>query len=66
MLQNRLGGTFFKLRLQLDRVRVDPFAYLRDVLTRFAPTPINDLDQFLPDRWTNREISAVETAAASA
>jgi hypothetical protein len=56
----------FSLIATCQRHRVDPFAYLRDVLTRFAPTPINELDQFLPDRWTNPEISAVKTAAASA
>jgi len=31
-----------------------------------AATPIDELDPFLPDRWTGREISAVEAAAASA
>jgi hypothetical protein len=30
---------------------IDPFAYLRDVLTRIAATPISQLDQFLPDCW---------------
>ena len=30
---------------------IDPFAYLRDVLTRIAPCPINEIDQFLPARW---------------
>jgi len=30
---------------------VDPFAYLKDVLTRIAATPVSQLDQFLPDRW---------------
>gem|GEM_PF-1017981 len=30
---------------------VDPFAYLKDVLTRIAATPVSRLDQFLPDRW---------------
>ena len=30
---------------------IDPFAYLRDVLTKIASCPINEIDQFLPDRW---------------
>ncbi len=30
---------------------IDPFAYLRDVLARIRACPINDLGQFLPDRW---------------
>jgi len=29
---------------------VDPFAYLKDVLTRIGATPVSQLDQFLPDR----------------
>jgi len=60
------AAVLFSLMATCQRHRIDPFAYLRDVLTRFAPTPINELDQFLPDRWTGREISAVQTAAASA
>lgn len=60
------AAVLFSLMATCQRHRVDPFAYLRDVLTRFAPTSINELDQFLPDRWNNRGISAVETAAASA
>lgn len=30
---------------------IDPFAYLRDVLSRIVSCPINEIDQFLPDRW---------------
>ena len=30
---------------------VDPYAYLRDIFTRLPTTPLNQLDQFLPDRW---------------
>lgn len=60
------AAVLFSLIATCQRHRVDPFAYLRDVLTRFARTPINELDQFLPDRWTGREISTVEAAAASA
>jgi transposase len=33
------------------RQEIDPFAYLRDVLTRFAACPINEIAQFLPHRW---------------
>ncbi len=32
------------------RQEIDPFAYLRDVLTNFAACPINEIDQFLPAR----------------
>jgi transposase len=33
------------------RQEIDPFAYLRDVLTKIASCPINEIDQFLPARW---------------
>lgn len=34
-----------------QRHQIDPFAFLRDVLARISACPIDDLDQFLPDRW---------------
>jgi hypothetical protein len=33
-----------------QRHEVNPYAYLRDVLTRLAATPLSQLDQLLPDR----------------
>jgi hypothetical protein len=36
------------------RLNLDPFAYIRDVLTRLAAVPLSadELDRLLPDRWT--------------
>ncbi len=34
-----------------QRHKLDPFRYLRDVLTRIAATPLSQLPQLLPDRW---------------
>jgi len=34
-----------------QRHGVDPFAYLKDVLTRIGARPVSRLDEFLPDRW---------------
>ncbi len=31
--------------------RIDPWAYLRDVLTRIAAHPVNTLDELLPSNW---------------
>ncbi len=30
---------------------VNPFAYLRDVLTRLAALPVSQLPELLPNRW---------------
>jgi transposase len=46
------AAVLFTLMATCQRHRVDPFAYIRDVLTRLPATPINDLNQFLPDRWS--------------
>ncbi|MCI0559748.1 MAG: transposase, partial [Nitrososphaera sp.] len=40
--------TFVQTCLRLD---IEPFEYLKDVLTRLPGTPISQIDQFLPDRW---------------
>ena len=33
------------------RHKIDPFEYIKDVLTRLPGTPTSQIDQFLPDRW---------------
>lgn len=33
------------------RHAIDPFAYLRDVLTRLPTHPLDRLTELLPDRW---------------
>jgi hypothetical protein len=45
------AAILFSLVATCQRHKVEPFAYLRDVLTRIAATPISQLDQFLPDHW---------------
>ncbi len=45
------AAVLFGLFDTCQRHRVDPFAYLRDVLTRIAATPFNQLGQFLPNAW---------------
>lgn len=34
-----------------QRLKIDPYAYLRDVLERIAEHPVNALDQLLPANW---------------
>mgnify|MGYP000885027651 FL=1 len=49
------GGTtaaiLFSLVASCQRHRVDPFAYLRDVLARIAAHPVNRLAELLPGTW---------------
>ena len=37
---------------------IDPFAYLRDILTRLPSTPTRRLDELLPDVWFVTHASA--------
>jgi len=46
------AAVHFTLMATCQRHRVDPFVYLRDVLTRLPATPVNNLDRFLPHRWS--------------
>ena len=45
------AAVLFSLIATCERHKVNPFTYLRDVLTRVAATPISQLDQLLPHRW---------------
>ena len=56
------AAVLFSLIATCQRHKVEPFAYLRDVLTRIAATPMSQLDQFLPDRW---QAARLTTAAAN-
>ena len=45
------AAVLFSLIATCQRHKVEPFAYLRDVLTRIAATPVSRLDDLLPGRW---------------
>jgi transposase len=47
----RTAAVLFSFIATCERHKVDPFAYLRDVLTRIAAMPLSQLDQLLPHRW---------------
>jgi len=47
----RTAATLFSLIATCQRHQVEPMAYLRDVLTRIAATPVSRLADLLPDRW---------------
>lgn len=46
------AAILFSLIATCQRHKVEPFNYLRDTLTRIAATPIHQLDDCLPDRWS--------------
>jgi len=47
----RTGATLFSLIATCARHKIDPLAYLADVLTRISATPQSQLDQLLPNHW---------------
>jgi len=47
----RTGAVLNTLIATCKRLRVDPFAYLRDLFARIAAHPRARLDELLPDRW---------------
>jgi transposase len=48
----RTAAILFSLIASCQRHDVEPFAYLRDVLTRIASHPHHRLGELLPGRWT--------------
>jgi len=47
----RTAATLFTLIASAALHDLDPYRWLRDVLSRIADTPISQLDELLPDRW---------------
>ena len=58
------AATLFSLIATCQRHKVEPFAYLRDVLTRIATTPVSQLDQLMPDRWQAARLASSSPACA--
>jgi transposase len=48
----RTGAMLFTITATCRRLKIDPFAYLRDVLRRLPELPAANLDTLLPGRWT--------------
>lgn len=47
----KAAAAMFSLITSARRHDVEPLAYLTDLFTRLPATPVNQLDQFLPDLW---------------
>ena len=46
------AAILFSFIATCERHHINPFEYLRDVLSRLAATPISQLPDLLPGRWT--------------
>ena len=51
------AAVLFSLIATCQRHKVDPFVYLRDVLTRIAAHPMNRLAELLPERWNEKQLA---------
>jgi len=49
--RGRTGAVLSSLIASCKRLRVEPFAYLRDLFMRISTHPHNQLDELLSDRW---------------
>ncbi|MBV8176543.1 MAG: IS66 family transposase [Verrucomicrobia bacterium] len=45
------AATLMSLIETCKRLRINPFEYMKDVLTRFPSAKTSQIDDFLPDRW---------------
>jgi transposase len=48
----RTAAVLFSFTSTCQRLGVEPWAYLQDVLTRLPTTPAGQLGDLLPDRWS--------------
>ena len=47
----RTAAIHFSIIRTCERHGIDPFAYYRDVLARLPDHLVNQIDEWLPDRW---------------
>jgi hypothetical protein len=59
----RTAAVLYSFTSTCARLKIEPWAYLQDVLTRLPRTEAADLAELLPDRW---QAARPQTAAASA
>ncbi len=45
------AAVLFSITSTCQRLGVEPWAYLQDVLTRLPATPKSQLENLLPDKW---------------
>jgi len=57
------AAVLFSFASTCQRLGVEPWAYLRDVLERLPSHPAERLAEFLPDEWQRRQTTAAEARA---
>jgi hypothetical protein len=58
----RRAATIYSLIVSAKMNKIDPQAWLADVLDRIAEHPANRIDELLPWNWKPRETSARKAA----
>jgi transposase len=59
----RTAAVLYSFTSTCERLQMDPWAYLQDVLTRLPATPPDQLPALLPDRWKTARQEAAAAAA---
>jgi hypothetical protein len=61
----KTAAVLFSFTSTCQRLGVEPWAYLQDVLTRLPGTPIGQLGDLLPDHWRDARQAAMATPPAT-
>jgi transposase len=62
----RTAAVLYSFTSTCNRLEIDPWAYLQDILTRLPELPPDKLSDLLPDRWKAARQAAAEAAQAEA
>ncbi len=58
------AAVLFSFTSTCHRLGIEPWAYLKDVLSRLPTMPAERLVELLPDRWHTAQKQAAQTSAA--
>jgi hypothetical protein len=61
----RTAAVLFSFTSTCHRLKVEPWAYLQDVLSRVRATPADRLQELLPDRWQAAQQHVATTVSSS-